>query len=187
MATFNDHMFKSLPIPVRFQGWESDTYTLQKAGWRFHVERDPARMSYRFLLQNDDLRLGGFSDRWEFDMIRNSPHQQRPPLYIQQVMATDHTRIRCEEAQPYASFVEVDFAPTYLSFEEHSMDMLFPFNLKNAPDIIMDSKADMEVVDYLQAILDGQQEKQKEIRQQRRRHVDGVEVEDIQPKFRIVI
>lgn len=195
MSSYLEPRFKSLPIPVEFAGWRSNTFYLQKCGWNFHVRHDPAKWAYEFILTNEHLRLGGLSELWDspeaYCVGKYMDQKHIPPIQVHRVVSVDHTTIICNTRDPYVDFMAVDMKPSH-AIDQYRLNLgeLFPFNLKGAPEvpeIALETQADMEVVDYLQAILDDQQDKQAEIRKRKSKAVDRVEITELQPKFRIVI
>lgn len=52
----------SPPIKCRWMGWESDTYTLQRHGWRIAAEEDPYYDAIRIAISHPDGNIMGLSN-----------------------------------------------------------------------------------------------------------------------------
>ena len=94
-------------------------------------------------------------------------HRSVPPINFTSVVHSDKMVFRYDNIRP-ESFISIDMEPRFEQFEEFSLSKFFPFNKKAPPTVILEDKADLEVVDHLQKILDSQQDKQREIREKQR-------------------
>ncbi len=204
MATFNAYdqpsvIEKSRPIPVQWAGWESDTLTLQHMGWSFSLvgDTDPRyfEQRYHFILHHPDMSLFGVCAEYHFsrERFRTLFDDNVPPLVVNKV--SHDFRITNIQAKVDFSVNPrlVDMSPSMIETKEiRSLYDLLPWNLRNinaeTKSVVIESKADMEVVDYLQAILDKQQDKQAEIREAKRaRERREFAVEERNVKFQVVI
>lgn len=182
----------SAPIPVHFQGWESSTYVLQRAGWEWRIMKDPASFAYKFIVHNGHLQLGAWSDNYDERNIMSHSYsgigshwKDLPPIVFRQIFAIKEARIVLHgpSDQPFMGAIDVDMSPSYV---EKPLDRLFPFNLKEEPPEVIIEEADMDVVDQLERILNKQRPVQEEIRKKRRKKVGDVEIEDFRSRFKIV-
>ena len=149
------------PIRVRFQGWESDTYTLQQAGWRVAMEKDIQRMMIHFIFANEDLQLAGMSEQFYLQEFMQDPY--RCVIHVNRIGKLNV--VRHKHAEPLLSeFEEVDCTPRYSEWVERDIFETGLFPAKRAEDVYVE-QADMSVIELLEKIKEKQQPKQDEIRQ----------------------
>lgn len=148
-------ILKGAPIPVFFAGWESTTAALGQHGWEMAIHRDHLNLRMMVLFHHPGLRLTGCTDvAYEFDKDR--------PIVINHVAPAENISIHI------TGDLKMDWVDTQPSYETRTgtladMDL---FNLKSFdnPTVYVE-QANMEVVDHLQSILDGQKDKQRELRE----------------------
>lgn len=149
------------PIRVRFQGWESDTYTLQQAGWRVAMEKDIHRMMIRFIFANEYLQLAGMSEEFYLRDFMDDPY--RCVIHVSHIGRLGI--VRQHDSPPLTeSWNEVDCTPRYSEWIERDIFETGLFPAKRAEDVYVE-KADMSVIELLEKIKQKQQPKQDEIRQ----------------------
>lgn len=61
----------SQPIRLHWAGWESDTFTLQRAGWQLAAEQDVYDNALQVFLKHPMLKTTGISDRIEFKYLQD--------------------------------------------------------------------------------------------------------------------
>lgn len=177
MQSHNIHRFLSRPIPVHFAGWESSTDRLQRCGWRMAIDKDHRNMTYRFLLEHPYLRLAGWCDSWSMDRsyeewVDPSNRFNPMPIEMGQVMPADHFQMRISGE---LGMQWIDASPEIVHEQITTLADLGIFKLAEAevPKVFVE-EADMSVVDHLQSILDGQADKQAELREKARSTGDRV-------------
>lgn len=175
----------SRPVPVYWDGWESDTYKLQRAGWKLAVKQDIYYDSYELLMKNNSLKLTAVSSALEIHRTITDPMRGReyanemPPFKIQHVTPNLEHQVPMTFGlrNVWDQFKMIDATPQMC---ETRIDRLedsgvFAFAIDHEKEIVID-QADMSVVEHLQAIKDLQSEKQKELRDKARRSRDRSEV-----------
>jgi hypothetical protein len=152
------------PIGVVWAGWQSDTYTLQRNGWNFALERDLLHQQYTLALEHKDMRLYALTDRISFEQAHFSKEYSPEVPLFRVVHVAQTIRIR-EVVTSYdwrESFKPIDATPQYRN-DIYDMDVLFaPFRTKVEEVII--NKADMTVIEHLEAIKRLQDPEQTAIR-----------------------
>lgn len=167
-----DIILKNRPIPVVFQGWRSTTADLGRNGWEIGVISDPCTFSYRFLFGNKLLKLGAMvlDDYRVKDIVAwQDPRSsvEPAPIIINQLVSLEHFTLQVLGDNPLTSYREVDTQPVLQDFD---IENLHIFNFRKEPeDSLFYDKADMSVVDHLEAILESQKDKQKELREKARK------------------
>lgn len=151
-------VLKNAPVPVYFAGWQSDTATLGRHGWEMAVSQDQMMFRMMVMFYHPGLRLSGIT-RDGFDMKMDGP------ITIHQVAPAEHITVQLRGE------MDMSWVDTQPSYEQRTGTMadLELFNLKpmhDAPTVptVFIEEANMEAVDHLQAILDGQKDKQRELR-----------------------
>jgi hypothetical protein len=167
-SSFDEHRIISRPLGIEWAGWRSDTLTLQRCGWRLAVNFEPYNYTYQLLMKNETLRLCGVSSamtiesrtmRWDSDL------SHLPIFRVVQVAPDIHVRTFTDvDLMPVANFEEIDATPQFVSSRIESLYDLNVFATKRAEQVLVD-KADMTVIEHLEAIKRLQSPKQQEIRQ----------------------
>lgn len=165
----------SRPYGIEWSGWRSDTLALQNAGWRLAVSFDPLRQTYQLLMKNDALKLYAITDVQtivDLSDPRNARYlssdygtfQVRacaPDIYVYQVRMD----------MPSLNFVEIDAAPQMVESRIIRLADLNVFATKQAEQVLID-KADMTVIQHLEAIKKLQSPAQAELRKKARESRD---------------
>jgi hypothetical protein len=167
MPNVSDERILSRPLGIEWAGWRSDTLTLQRCGWRLAVNFEPYDYTYQLLMKNETLRLCGIttamtiesrSMRWDSDLSR------LPVFRVVQVAPDIHVRTCTSvDLMPVGNFEEIDATPQFVSSKIESLYDLNVFATKWAEQVLVD-KADMTVIEHLEAIKRLQSPKQQEIR-----------------------
>ena len=142
---------------------------LQQAGWQVAVEMDDYRHRYRLLLKHRDMHLYAMSSMatMEFEMI-TPVHARLSDLPIFSVVNIcpqfEVTRV----TDDFSAFKEIDAQPQIV--QAHTIQSIDDLNIfapapQTRTDEILIDKADMSVIEHLEAIKAMQSEKQREIRQ----------------------
>ena len=169
----NNTFIQSLPISIRWAGFESDTLKLQRNGWSLAVEdvfnHVLDRHAMRFILKHKMLELYCITDVEEFQFF---DLQQRMdgsiPLHFNiHVVARDivYTQI---PAFNIASIYEIDATPDFIEMDRHSIKNLSVFKTLIQPDNALIVEPD-QISSLLEKIVACQSPKQAEIRERLRR------------------
>jgi len=170
-----DVALRNQPVPVEFCGWRSDTLRLQQAGWQIAISHDARCFEDIFIFNHENLRLQGVSRGYDsYDALSQRRHQGRfqnvAPIQIQYI-----GNIRAVQMNTTVNFLEaktIDCTPSYAEMTEVDLATLFTV-VPNQQEALFVDKADMSVVDHLQAVIDGQRDKQAELRMKHRKRLDG--------------
>jgi len=184
MFPSQDHFLQSPPCPVSWEGWRSDTHLLQNFGWQISVEKDIQRRAFRILMRHSVsglIALSGFCDFEFTDYIMTG----RERLHFELVAVGKDIHMVRDHAP---RFSPIDATPTMIPMKQFSMREMNVFRPApmDAEEVLLD-KADMTVVEHLEAIKALQSEKQKELRAQARRGYDQAVVEEAQVKGEVVV
>jgi len=190
MDRYKEGRILSASIPVYWHGFRSSTDELQHYGWQFSVVRDPARsFHYHFIMSHSEMRLMGIFEEYKLDRNITQPgyHDQPEPLVVNRISPDFRVR-EISTTVKWTDAQAIDMMPVYTEAPIRSMSDMLPFN-RMAPvqeitrEVIIESKADMSVVEHLQMILDRQEETQAKLREKRMRaHREGQESMEIEPK-----
>jgi len=157
----------NIALPVIFQGWRSDTLTLQREGWRIAQYHDPSRFECQFIFSNEVLRIGGLSDVYDMHSLLSfqkfAPEgTSLPPIKVNHL--ADARIVEMPSRASLDSFAEIDAEPRYV---ENRPRMLFEHGafLPKSQEQTFVNAADMEVVELLELIKNKQQPRQDEIRE----------------------
>lgn len=161
-ATFDTIL--SVPWPVEWAGWRTDTLTLSQCGWQIAIEFDASRLRYRLMLKHHEMRLTAFSDAEVVDRVQRERVTLRnlPPFRICHVAETFHV---LKVMDDFSRFREIDPIPQFRTEEIRTMEdpNIFAPCAPKAKEVLVD-KADLTVVEHLEAIKALQSDKQRDIR-----------------------
>lgn len=164
------------PARIRFHGFESDTARLQHAGWRiaehfqdchYHMSRD-----WEIILAapGTDMKLRGRCSEREFkSRIYSDREYEGFPIYPLHFEVDEYFhdyKVSIRDAYYFSSrFREIDGSHT-IADRLVSVDWGSVFPPRQEPkEKVLIQKADMSVIEHLEAVLREQAPKQKELRQ----------------------
>jgi hypothetical protein len=153
----SDPRLLSEPKEVEWQGWKSDTYSLQRAGWKLAIEYDHMRQVYSLLMHHEQMKLYAISHEAQFNMKGGRD-------WFQVVRVCGDIQFTVRSHFHSFEFEAIDARPQYVDAPIRSVkdtNIFAPFT--QMKEIIID-KADMSVVEHLEAIKRLQEPAQAEIR-----------------------
>jgi len=136
---------------------------LQRHGWSFAVDYEPMSDAYKLALYHKDYELYGLTNARHIPKLQNMQHgYSMLPTFKMVALAR-----RLE-----SKFVEVDFerfnpvcmTPTIANVPVKNIEDFNIFNVVPRAKQIMVDKADMTVIEHLEAIKNLQSTKQRELR-----------------------
>ncbi len=158
------------PAVVFFHGFEANTATLEHCGWRI-AERVEMEVAYRqervelvLYAPGGGLKISGsgFVDRERQFMTR----EENYPIVIQARECMNEAMVRILEGPEYVTplYREIDMSHTIMDrIVSLQWGSIFPPRSESREDVFV-AKADMGVVEHLEAIKRLQAPKQKELR-----------------------
>lgn len=156
----------SRPLGVHWAGWETTTLRLQQSGWQLAVEHEFHRDGYTLLMRHEEMKLYAYTDQLVLERALHDPYyrgEQMPVFVVRRVantLQTAHTHL------DFTSFQQIDAQPQIADFRIQRVEDFNIFALaRNKATEILVNKADMTVIEHLEAIKRLQQPKQQEIRQ----------------------
>jgi hypothetical protein len=156
----------SRPVGVEWAGWRTDTFALQQNGWELAAEFDPYYYAYRLLFKHRECRMAAITDRTIIEDLESGRLNVSPAVPLFHVRRVAATFEVLQMTDDFSRFVQIDARPQLMTRKiERLEDMnIFATTLKRTEEIVVD-KADMTVVEHLEAIKRLQAPKQQEIRQ----------------------
>lgn len=169
MARYSEHRLLSRPVELHWAGWRSDTLALQQCGWDIAVEFEPFYMRYRLLLHHEMLDLHCLTEAREIDS-RETQNWKLPPFRVLGVGRRLEV-LRVSEDMNLAKFDVIDARPIMM---ETKIERAEDFNIFYTPvrirnEQVLVDKADMTVIEHLEAIKRMQSAKQRELREKLQR------------------
>jgi hypothetical protein len=157
---------------VHFAGWESDTLTLQRAGWQFSANQDVKRSELQFVLKHEVLKIYGLSQkisRFEYaHYFRDNLHGFTLPVIEVKSISCD---LKVIAMANIASFVPINAQPIFNHiFNPRNIDdfKIFASIRKPEHQIIIDPNDTQKL---LNRVLELQSPKQAEIREKRNKEI----------------
>ena len=157
---------QSAPMEIHWAGWKSDTVTLQRHGWGFSQEYNVAYDAVDIVMAHKQARVIARINKMETrNGFRGVPIRKDTQMCVD-TMASE-LRYMCEKLPV---FRELDMEPTYVNMQEHRVlpNEVFRTFIPENVEVLVD-RADMSVVEHLEAIKSLQAPKQFELREQARR------------------
>ena len=168
MGTFDQRRLLSRPLGVHWAGWQSDTFRLQRSGWELAVELEFNYDRYRLLMKHSHMNLYAVSDQLHIHSIEfTSMYADRdmsavPVFEVVHCAPSIHSRVVL--GIDFANFQRIDATPQMVSSEIRRIEDTNIFSVVGQTEQVLIDKADMTVVDHLEAIKALQSAKQREIR-----------------------
>jgi hypothetical protein len=198
MSVLDQPRLVSAPIPIRFAGWESNTYRLQQCGWQLSAREDSIRNVMRpqlqLALKHPDLQIRALTTPIDVDylgMSRGAGHSiveglMRMGLDVQMfgstlilnVMHQGPVEFRPIDAQP---MWEDPACSTTTNIDD--LKIFADAQLVRTEEVIVMPD---NVPELMAHILKLQDPKQAEIRERVRKDklVNGLQLEDVRPRQR---
>lgn len=150
-------------LRVRWAGWESDTLTLSRNGWKVHTARDESRMAMRFMFENPKGAMG-FSCIMDDMHYRNFTMENQRDFPVINIGANHLAKeikivgnsLNCMDV---FAFEEVDTIPVFKTDEEFALDDFKLF--RTTSSIITDTEGFAFEEDDIDKVLNTIREMQK--------------------------
>lgn len=159
-----ERRFLSVPLKVRWGGWQSDTFTLQQAGWEISAEEDIQYHAFRVALRHRDFQMYGISGHIQHDFFESAhnPHLLRNvviPINYMASKLTLHVHGSLDKFRP------IDAQPQFVDMGDKVMDIedfrIFAAPLARTEEIIVDPS---DVAALLDMVHQAQLPEQEQIR-----------------------
>jgi hypothetical protein len=186
---FDGPRFLSRPLGVHWAGWETDTYRLQRSGWDLAVEHQVGRDEYCLLMRHEQMSLYAYTDVITIERVMQDPsfHAERYPIFQVRRMAKMLYSNWTDMSLNFAAFQQIDATP---QFSERRMQSVEDFNIfalaRSKAEEVLVNRADMTVIEHLEAIKALQEPRQHEIRQRMLRERSNQIPVRSTPKFQLV-
>lgn len=164
----DDRRILSRPMGVEWAGWRSDTLRLQQGGWRIAVEFEPYRREYRLAMKHESMRLQAVTSEMVIEDFgrHTSLYREAADMPIFRVCAVAPSiQSAVVHGFNFNRFAEIDATPTFVEQRIQRLEDCNVFSVLGKTEQVLIDKADMTVVDHLEAIKQLQSEKQRELRQ----------------------
>lgn len=152
----------SRPLGIEWAGWRSTTTELQACGWDLAAEFDYHSNAYRLLMKHEACDLYAITRSqilpWELDEIP----AHCPVFQVVRVARTMYINM----IDDLSHFVQIDARPQISTRQMRAVEDFNIFALaRSKAEEILVNRADMSVIEHLEAIKSLQDPKQHEIRQ----------------------
>jgi hypothetical protein len=141
---------------------------LQQSGWDLAVEHLYDRDEYSLLMRHEQMSLYAYTDVITIERVLQDPsfHAERYPIFQVRRMAKMLHSAWTDMRLNFAAFQHIDATP---QFTEQKIQCVEDFNIfalarRKAEDVFV-NRADMSVIEHLEAIKALQEPAQHEIRQ----------------------
>ncbi len=156
----------SRPFPVEWAGWSTTTTKLQYAGWQMATQYAFENDNYRFMFKHDQLDLMGYADWLYIERSVARPYCTDSALPVIRVghVARQFHMVKPIINEGMTTWHLIDAKPQLCIDPIRTMEDFSVF-AKLQPKEILIPRADMSVVEQLEAIIRAQEPKQHELRQ----------------------
>lgn len=155
----------SRPLGVHWAGWQTTTLALQRNGWDLAVEHDYHRNGYTLLMRHEAMQLHACTSELTLERLPQE-HWEHAPVFQVRVVARSLQSAHMPGLD-FASFQQIDAEPRFV---DHKIQRIEDFNIfalaRSKAEEVLVNKADMTVIEHLEAIKRLQEPKQRELRQQ---------------------
>lgn len=167
---FDGPRFLSRPLGVHWAGWETNTYRLQQSGWDLAVQYQISNDGYTLLMKHAEMQLYGYTDALELQRTLQDPYMteraENLPIFQVRHMARVLLSAYTSTHLDFASFSQIDATPQFTERKIQSVEDFNIFALARAKaEEVLVNRADMSVIEHLEAIKALQEPRQHEIRQ----------------------
>jgi hypothetical protein len=158
----------SRPVGVEWAGWKTDTRRLQSCGWQLAVECDPITGRYRLAMKHEQMKLYAISNHIELrNTYLNEPwHMSEVPAFVVKHVAANFQVVQMID--DLSCFQPIDAQPQYVDTPIRGIEDYNIFAPLGKLEQVLVDKADMSVVDHLEAIKKLQSNTQRELREKER-------------------
>lgn len=159
----------SRPVPVHWAGWETTTTALQASGWELAVNFEFHRDRYTLVMRHQLMELwalsrGEYFSRSIVSFDNYGSDRDLPPFEVVHVAKT--LFIQTPTSLDFQAFQQIDARPQVTESKIRSVEDFNIFALaRSKAEEILVNRADMGVIEHLEAIKRLQEPKQHEIRQ----------------------
>jgi len=160
------------PIPIRCDGWVSDTLTLQRHGYEFKVSKDESRLAYMIAIGKAGCSSMIMIDDFHYEDFMRSGR----PLEFHGEFITKMDVQYVKTKKEFSNFVSVDMNDAYwceteVQYQSRHIDVreLFPQSEKASEDSLIVLPDKQTVNEALEIILEKQAPRQEEIKRNRKR------------------
>jgi hypothetical protein len=163
-----DPRLLSKPVGVEWAGWTTDTFTLQRRGWQLAVDYQLYDQTYVLMMRHPDMNLTAITDRARLPLSNYFRDEylldNKSPVFRVVRVAPTFQFVQLT-GYDFRAFKAIDATPQYTDERLTNIDdtnVFAPFRVKTE-EVLID-KADMSVVEHLEAIKRLQDPAQAEIR-----------------------
>lgn len=156
----------SRPLGVHWAGWETTTLKLQRSGWDLAVEHEFHRDGYTLLMRHEAMKLHAYTSQLVLERaLHDQYYGENMPVFVvrhvAQSLQSAHVPL------DFASFQQIDAEPRFADFKIQRVEDFNIFALaRSKAEEVLVNKADLTVIEHLEAIKRLQEPKQRELRLQ---------------------
>lgn len=175
----------SRPLGVYWAGWETTTLALQRNGWDLAVEHDHYRNGYTLLMRHEAMQLHACTSELTLERLPQERWEHVPVFQVRAIARTLQTAHM--PRVDFAAFQQIDAEPRFV---DHKIQRVEDFNIfalaRSKAEEVLVNKADMTVIEHLEAIKRLQEPKQRELRQEMLRGRESARPSRSTPKLQLV-
>lgn len=156
---------------VEWRGWRSDTQQLQRAGWQLAAEHDDYGHRIRLAMKHEGYKLFAVTSYLEFKhLYTHEPWKMYtgtdfPVFYVNTVLPIDFRICTYAPVGDLSALRAIDAEPRMVSHKVQTLDDFKIFAEVGKAEQVLVDRADMSVIEHLEAIKKLQSDKQRELRQ----------------------
>lgn len=177
----------SRPLGVHWAGWQTTTVRLQHCGWDLAVQHEHHNDEYVLLMHHEAMSLYGYTDQLLLEKALHDPYYTGENVPVFQVRQMGKTLHSVRTDLDFSAFHQIDAVPRYV---EHKIRSIEDFNIfalaRSKAEEVLVNRADMSVIEHLEAIKRLQEPTQHEIRQRTLRERDSAVPTRHAPRLHLV-
>jgi hypothetical protein len=151
-----DYRLLSLPVPIRWAGFETDTYKLQQAGWSISAAQNVHNYTMQLAICHKDGGMRGLSMELPWDYMRDLDwHSSKfPVIHMRMISEKVYIERLMGAADNFDYFAPIDAAPRMMEWERKSLEDFVHFAPLKAKGILL---PEASIPDLMEQILKLQQ------------------------------
>lgn len=138
------YLIQSPPVRVRWLGFESDLYTMQREGWLIAMHRNPQYCSIHFAVEHPVAKIKGFTGEVrEMDLVDYNPEQFS---MVSASLDLSSAPINIMSMPPPGEYVPVDCEPQMIEIQRITDFSQIFRPVPRAPDAILLDRLSLDEV-----------------------------------------
>jgi hypothetical protein len=146
-----DYRLYSIPVPIVWAGFETDTYKLQQAGWSISAAQNIHNYTMQIAICHKQGGMRGLSMElpWEYMQEPDWHRAKFPVIHMRMISEKVYIERIAGAADGFDYFAPIDAVPRMMEFERKSLDDFVHFAPLRAKGILLPEASVPELMDQI--------------------------------------